>query len=66
MSIYDAINSVIVEGRLAKDPVLSYTPNTQTAVCRMRMLNDKPYVKDKEQEPNGFNVVIWKQNTIQK
>ena len=27
------MNSVILIGRLCADPELSYTPNTQTAVC---------------------------------
>ena len=36
------MNHVILIGRLAKDPELSYTPNTQTAACRIIMAVDRP------------------------
>ena len=36
------MNSVILIGRLAKDPELSYTPNTQTAACRITLAVDRP------------------------
>lgn len=36
------MNSVILVGRLAKDPELSYTPNTQTAACRITLAVDRP------------------------
>lgn len=36
------MNSVILIGRLARDPELSYTPNTQTAVCRFTIAVDRP------------------------
>ena len=36
------MNSVILIGRLAKDPELSYTPNTQTAACRLTLAVDRP------------------------
>ena len=36
------MNSVTLIGRLARDPELSYTPNTQTAVCRFTLAVDRP------------------------
>ena len=36
------MNHVTLIGRLARDPELEYTPNTQTAVCRFTIAVDKP------------------------
>ena len=36
------MNSVILIGRLTRDPELEYTPNTQTAVCRFTIAVDRP------------------------
>ena len=36
------MNSVILIGRLARDPELSYTPKTQTAACRITIAVDRP------------------------
>ena len=36
------MNHVILIGRLARDPELSYTPNTQTAACRITLAVDRP------------------------
>jgi len=36
------MNIVILVGRLTKDPELSYTPNTQTAVCHFTLAVDRP------------------------
>ena len=36
------MNSVILIGRLAKDPELSYTPSTNTAACRLTLAVDRP------------------------
>lgn len=36
------MNSVILIGRLARDPELSYTPTTQTAACRITLAVDRP------------------------
>ncbi len=35
------MNSVILIGRLARDPELTYTPNTQTAICRFTLAVDR-------------------------
>ena len=59
MAIYDPINNITIEGRLVKDPEISYTANTQTAVCRLRMATPKPYRKGVDQESSFFNVVVW-------
>lgn len=36
------MNSVVLIGRLARDPELSYTPNTQTAITRFTLAVDRP------------------------
>lgn len=36
------MNNVILIGRLARDPELSYTPSTQTAACRLTLAVDRP------------------------
>jgi single-strand DNA-binding protein len=36
------MNQVILIGRLTKDCELSYTPSTQTAVCRLTLAVDRP------------------------
>ena len=36
------MNSVVLIGRLTRDPELSYTPNTQTAVAHFSIAVDRP------------------------
>jgi single-strand DNA-binding protein len=36
------MNTVILTGRLTKDPELSYTPSTNTAACRITLAVDRP------------------------
>lgn len=36
------MNSITLIGRLTRDPELSYTPNTQTAVCKFSLAVDRP------------------------
>lgn len=42
------MNQVILIGRLARDPELEYTPNTQTAVCRFTLAVDRAKKNDGE------------------
>ena len=53
------MNSVILIGRLARDPELSYTPNTQTAVCRMTVAVDKPRRQGEDQGADFIRVTVW-------
>ena len=53
------MNSVVLIGRLARDPELSYTPNTQTAVCRMTVAVDKPRKQGEDQGADFIRVTVW-------
>lgn len=60
------MNSVILIGRLARDPELSYTPNTQTAACRITIAVDRPK-RNGDTQGNGdyvrsadfIRVTVW-------
>lgn len=41
------MNSVILIGRLTKDPELRYIPNNQTAVANFTLAVDRPMAKEK-------------------
>lgn len=53
------MNTVILTGRLAKNPELSYTPNTQTAVCRFTLAVDRPKRKNEESKADFLRVVVF-------
>ena len=53
------MNSVNLIGRLARDPELSYTPQTQTAACRMTIAVDRPRKKGEEQKADFIRVTVW-------
>lgn len=53
------MNSVVLIGRLARDPELSYTPNNQVAVCRMTVAVDRPRRQGEEQGADFIRVVVW-------
>ena len=53
------MNNVILIGRLAKNPELNYTPNTQTAVCRFTIAVDRPKRKKKERKADFLRVVVF-------
>lgn len=50
------MNSVILIGRLARDPELSYTPNTQMAVCRFTLAVDRT---GKDNGADFIRVTVW-------
>lgn len=53
------INSVILVGRLTKDPELRYTPNG-TACCQFNLAVGNGKDKDGEERPASFpNIVVW-------
>ena len=53
------MNSVILIGRLARDPELSYTPNTQAAVCRFTIAVDRPKRNGEDQGADFIRVTTW-------
>lgn len=53
------MNSVILIGRLTKDPELSYTPNTQTAVGRFTLAVDRPKRRGEDQGADFIRVTVW-------
>lgn len=53
------MNSVILIGRLARDPELSYTPNTQTACCRFNLAVDRPRRNGEDQGADFIRITVW-------
>lgn len=53
------MNSVVLTGRLARDPELSYTPNTQTACCRFTLAVDRPKRDGQDQGADFIRIVVW-------
>ena len=50
------MNNVILIGRLANDPELSYTPNNQTAVCRFTLAVNR---MRKEDGADFIRITVW-------
>lgn len=53
------MNSVILIGRLAKDPELTYTSTTQTAWCKFTMAVDRPKRNGEEQGADFIRIQVW-------
>lgn len=53
------MNSVILIGRLARNTELSYTPNTQTAVCRFTIAVDRPKKNGQDQGADFIRITVW-------
>lgn len=53
------MNSVVLIGRLARDPELSYTPNTNTAVCRFTLAVDRPRREGKDQGADFLRITVF-------
>ena len=53
------MNTVVLIGRLVRDPELSYTPQTQTAACRMTLAVDKPKKNGEDQGADFFRITAW-------
>jgi len=53
------MNSVILIGRLARDPELSYTANTQTAMCRFTIAVDRPRRQGEDQGADFIRITVW-------
>lgn len=61
------MNSVILVGRLVRDPELRYLPQTNTANCTFTLAVDKDLTKDKKEEfkakgqpvADFINISVW-------
>ena len=53
------MNSVILIGRLTRDPELSYTSNTQTAICRFTIAVDRPRRQGEDQGADFIRITVW-------
>ena len=53
------MNSVVLIGRLTRDPELSYTPNTQTAACRFTIAVDRPRKDGQDQGADFIRITVW-------
>ena len=53
------MNVVVLIGRLTRDTELSYTPNTQTAVCRFDIAVDRPRGQGEDQNADFIRITAW-------
>ena len=54
------LNTVILIGRLTRDPELRYTPSG-TAVCTFSLAVDRPFTNQQgERETDFIDVVVWR------
>lgn len=52
------MNSVILIGRLVKDPELGYTPS-QTAVCKFTLAVDRPRRQGEDAGADFIKITVW-------
>lgn len=50
------MNSVVISGKLGRDPELSYTPQTQTACCRLSVAVPR---QKRDEQPDWVRVTVW-------
>lgn len=53
------MNSVILIGRLTRDPELRYTPNTQTAVAHFTLAIDRPAQSSQERQADFIRITVF-------
>lgn len=53
------MNSVILIGRLTRDPELVYTPGNQTAVTRFSIAVDRPTAQGKERQADFIRITTF-------
>ena len=53
------MNSVVLIGRLTRDPELSYTPNTQSAITRFTIAVDRPRRQGEDQGADFIRITVW-------
>lgn len=54
-----ALNTITLQGRLTKDPVLRYT-SSGVAVASFSLAVDRDYGKDREKETDFFDISAWR------
>lgn len=53
------MNSVVLIGRLTRDPELRYAPESQLAVANFSIAVDRPFSKDKEKTADFIRIVCF-------
>ena len=53
------MNSVVLIGRLARDPELSYTPSNQTPLCRFTIAVDRPRRNGEDTGADFIRITVW-------
>ena len=53
------MNQVILIGNLTRDPELSYTPNTQMAVCRFDLAVSRPRRNGEDAGADFIRITVW-------
>ena len=53
------MNSVVLIGRLARDPELRYTPGSQTAVAHFTLAVDRPAGQGREREADFIRITVF-------
>ena len=53
------MNTVVLSGRLGRDPELSYTPQTQTACCKFSLAVDRRFKQDGGQDADFISCVAF-------
>ena len=53
------MNNVVLIGRLARDPELRYTPNTQNAVAHITVAVDRPVSQGRERQADFIRVTVF-------
>jgi single-strand DNA-binding protein len=53
------MNQVNLVGRLTRDPVLRYIPNSGTPVCRFSIAVNREFKREGQPDADFFNIVVW-------
>ncbi len=53
------MNSVVLIGRLTKDPELRYTPNNQTAIANFTLAIDRPMGQNREKSADFIRITVF-------
>jgi len=53
------MNSVVLIGRLTRDPELRYTPSTQTAVAHFTLAVDRQVSQGRERETDFIRITVF-------
>ena len=53
------MNSVVLIGNLTRDPELSFTPNTNMALCKFTIAVSRPKKDGQDQGADYIRIVVW-------